>query len=240
MEEVKSFWHLIQIPICHLLNTGNFSFIVLGYQYRPCQKSTEMNQSSIFEIIVLVNNDVLSEAVAVISLLFCLLFIVAFCPKFIPSILQRIWIGLFFFLLLSLSAMATSFNVTANLVPVEQSGSFPLNNTSDKLWPYYVFIVPKFLSGLGLMFNRTGQLEFILTQVPHSMQSLFIGALHVQFIFLDVSNAVGTATSVGRYWQFYVVLSCLQLIIIVTFTIIKHRYKYRQCNNDSDIHIREH
>ena len=121
---------------------------------------------------------------------------------------------------------------------MEQSGSSSFN-TCDKLWPYYVFIVPGILSGLGLLFNLTAQLEFILAQAPHSMQSIFVGALYMEYVFPYLCNAVGTNTSAGRYWHFYVVLSCLQLIITVVFTIIKRRYKYRRCNNDSDIHIRE-
>ena len=235
VEEVKSFWHLIQIPICHFLNTGYFSYVVLAYQYTQCQNSTEM---SFPEIILLVNNKVLALAVAAIGLLFCLLIVVSFCPKLIPSILQRIWIGLFFLLLSSLSVMVISFNVTDNLPPVEQSGSSSFN-TCDKLWPYYVFIVPEFLTGLGLLFNLTAQLEFILAQAPHSMQSIFIGALYMQYFFPFLYITIGITTLAGRYWYFYVVLSCLQLIIIVVFTIIKRRYKYRQCNNDSDINIRE-
>ena len=146
--------------------------------------------------------------------------------------------GLFFLLLSSLSVIAISFNVTGNLPPEEQSGSSSFN-TCDKLWPYYVFIVPEFLSGLGLLFNLTAQLEFILAQAPHSMQSIFVGALYMEYIFPFLYTTIGTTTLAGRYWHFYVVLCCLQLIIIVVFTIIKRRYKYRRCNNDSDILIRE-
>ena len=105
VEEVKSFWHLIQIPICHFLNIRFFSSFILGYQYTLCQNSAVMNQFTFFEIIFLFNNRVLDEAIAAIGLLFCLLFVVSYCPKLIPSILQRIWIGLLFHLLSSLSLM---------------------------------------------------------------------------------------------------------------------------------------
>ena len=238
VEEVKSFWHLIQIPICHFFFTSLYPYDILAYQYTHCQNSAEMNQFSFFEIVLLVNNKVLAEAVAVIGLLSCILFTVSFCQKLIPSILQRIWIGLFFLLLSSLSVMVISFNVTGicNLLSVEQSGSS--SNTRDTFWPYYMFIVPEFLSGLGIIFNLTAQLEFILAQAPHSMQSIFIGALYMENVFPYLCNAVGTATLAGRYWYFYVVLSCIQLIITVVFMIIKRRYKYRQCNNYSDINIR--
>ena len=236
VEEVKSFWHLIQIPICHFLFTGFYPYIVLGYQYTHCRNLIDLSKEKFFDI--LINYKVLTEAVAAIGLLFCLLFIVSFCPKLIPSILQRIWIGLFFLLLSSLSVMVISFNVTDNLPPVEQSGSSSFN-TCDKLWPYYLFIVPEFLSGLGVLFNLTAQLEFILAQAPHSMQSIFVGALYMEYIFPYLYITIGITTSAGRSWYFYVVLSCIQLIITVVFTIIKRRYKYRQCNNDSDINIRE-
>ena len=239
VEEVKSFWHLIQIPICHFFNTGYYSSVALGYQYVSCLKINGI-KLKITDSLLLSNSTTLGDTVVVIGIPISQILILALCPKCIPSILHRIWIGLLFLLLSSISIAVLSFNITNNLPSLtdEAVGNVSTTTVCDHLWSQYTFIIPGLLTGLGLLFNLTSQLEFVLAQVPYNMQSIFIGATYSQYFFPYLNNTIGIVTPAGRHWQYYMALSCLELAIFVAFTIIKRRYRYRQCNNDSDINIR--
>lgn len=231
VEEVKSFWYLLLIPICHFLNSGISPSIVLGYSYTNCLKHNSTNLTQL-QILIGCSKSI-EESVAAIGLLLSQLIIVPFLSKWILGILQRMWIGLFLLVLSSASCMAISFNIINNSNDKLSTGN------SNKLWPaYYLLLIPKVLGGLGFSLNLTSQFEFIFAQVPHNMQSIFVGALYTQYFTPFTTFAIGVSTSAGRHWEYYTIISCLQIFIFVTFSIIKHQYKYRQCNDISDVNIR--
>ncbi len=236
VEDVKTFWHMVLIPISHVFCTGYFSCVVLGYKYEQCLLKHK-SKLDITESILLSNSTMIGEAVAVIGIPILQLIFAAFYPKYIPKILQRMWLGMLFLVLSSISVAVLSFNVTTT-VRQELTNTTSKTINCDQIWSHYAFVVPEFLTGLGLLLNLTARLEFIVAQAPHNMQSIFIGALYSQYFFPYLINIIGVVTPAGLYWEFYVALSCLQVISFVAFTIIKWKYKYRQCNNSSDVNYR--
>ena len=240
VEEVKSFWHMIKIPISHIFNTAFFSSVVLGHEYFQCLQIDKM-VDSLPDKLMLNYTTGLGEATAVIVVVVFQLVFVPFFPKFIPNILQRMWIGLLFLLLSSLSIMIISFNYAKFLPPIRNDSSYynsTITDCSDKLWPPYMFIIPEMLVGIGLSINLVSQMEFLYAQVPHSMQSIFVGMINAQIIFPYMVTVIGKSTWVGKHWGFYTAISCIQIIVLASFTVMKRKYKYRLCNDPSDINIR--
>ena len=236
VEDVKTFWHMVLIPISHFFCTGYFSCVVLGYKYEQCllEHKTKLDFT---ESILLSNSTMIGEVVATVGIPILQLIFAAFRPNCIPKILQRMWLGMLFLVLSSISVAVLSFNVTTT-VTQELTNTTSQTIDCDQVWSHYAFVVPEFLTGLGLLLSLTARIEFILAQAPHNMQSIFIGALYTQYAFPYLINIIGIVTAAGLYWEFYVVLSCLQVISFVAFTIIKWKYKYRQCNNSSDVNYR--
>ena len=237
VEDVKSFWYLVLIPLCHYLNTFYSSSIVLGNYYSKCIIAEKVSKQSVAVNIVVNFSSAVSKVIAMIGLLIIQLLIVPFLSRYIPNLLRRMWIGLFFFFISSVSVTVISVNVAKNLPNT--------NHTNDahqlcynNIWPYYVLIVPEVLAGIGILISLASQVEFIFAQAPCTMQGILIGALYGQYAFPYLNSLIGIFAGVGKYWQYYASLTCLHIAILIAFTIIIKRYKYRRCNEKSDINVR--
>ena len=237
VEDVKSFWYLLLIPLCHYLNTFYSESIVLGKYFSKCITAEKVSKQSVAVNIVVNFSSANSKVIAMIGLLIIQLLIVPFFSRYIPNLLRRMWIGLFFFLLSSVSVTVISVNVAKSL-----SNTNHTNDTHqlccNNIWPYYVFIVPEVLTGIGILISLASQLEFIFAQAPCTMQGILIGALYGQYAFPYLNSLIGIFAGVGKYWQYYASLTCLHIAILIAFTIIIRRYKYRRCNEKSDINVR--
>ena len=237
VEDVKSFWYLLLIPLCHYLNTFYSSTLVLGNYYSKCIIDEKVSKQGTAVNIVVNFSSAVSKVIAMIGLLIIQLLIVPFFSRYIPNLLRRMWIGLFFFILSSVSVTVISVNVAKSL-----SNTNHTNDThqlcSNNIWPYYVFIVPEVLTGIGMLISLASQVEFIFAQAPCTMQGILIGAMYGQYAFPYLNNSIGRFTEAGKYWQYYASLTCLHIAILIAFTIIIRRYKYRQCNEKSDINVR--
>ena len=237
VEDVKSFWYLVLIPLCHYLNTFYSSSIVLGNYYSKCIIDEKVSKQSVAVNIVVNFSSAVSNVIAMIGLLIIQLLIVPFFSRYIPNLLRRMWIGLFFFILSSVSVTVISVNIAKSLPNT--------NHTNDahqlccnNIWPYYVLIVPEVLTGIEILISLASQVEFIFAQAPCTMQGLLIGAMYCQYAFPYLNSSIGSFTALGKYWQYYTSLTCLHIAILIAFTIIIRRYKYRQCNEESDINVR--
>ena len=237
VEDVKSFWYLVLIPLCLYLNTFYLSSIVLGNYYSKCIIDEKVNKRGMAVNIVVNFSSAVSKVVAMIGLLIIQLLIVPFLSRYIPNHLRRMWIGLFFFFLSSVSVTVISVNVVKSLPNT--------NHTDDahqlccnNIWPYYVLIVPEVLTGIGVLISLVSQVEFIFAQAPCTMKGILIGAMYGQYAFPYLNSFIGIFAGVGKYWQYYASLTCLHIAILIAFTIIIRRYKYRQCNEKSDINVR--
>ena len=107
----------------------------------------------------------------------------------------------------------------------------------DNIWPYYVLIIPEVLTGIGILISLVSQVEFIFAQAPCTMQGILIRAMYGQYAFPYLSSLIGIFAAVRKYWQYYASLTCLHIAILIAFTIIIRRYKYRQCNEKSGINV---
>ena len=237
VEDVKSFWYLLLIPLCHYLNTFYSSSIVLGYYYSKCIIDEKVSKQGMAVNIVVNFSSAVTKVIAMIGLLIIQLLIMPFFSRYIPNLLRRMWIGLFFFLLSSVSVTVISVNIAKSL-PNTNHTNDAYQLCCNNIWPYYVFIVPEILTGIGILISLASQLEFIFAQAPFTMQGILIGAMYCQYAFPYLSSLIGIFVAVGKYWQYYASLTCLHIAILIAFTIIIRRYKYRQCNEKSDINVR--
>ena len=237
VEDVKSFWYLVLIPLCHYLNTFYSSPIILGYYYSKCIIDEKLSKQGMAVNILVNFSSAVSKVIAMIGLLIIQLLIVPFFSRYIPNLLRRMWIGLFFFFLSSVSVTVISVNIAKSLPNTNHT-----NDThqlcSNNIWPYYVLIVPEVLTGIGMLISLASQVEFIFAQAPCTMQGILLGAMYCQYAFPYLNNSIGIFTAVGKYWQYYASLTCLHIAILIAFTIIIRLYKYRQCNEKSDINVR--
>ena len=244
VEDVKSFWYLLTIPLCHIFNSAVFMSGPLAQLYSKCLAAGEV--TSIFATIFLQYNTAVIEAVAVISIIILQLVIVPCCPKRIPNLLKRIWLGLFFVLISAIATTIFSYNVITNL---ENDGrtandealleNNSTNSCTGKVWSHYLVIIPEITSGIGLFLSITSQLEFILAQGPHSMQGVLIGITYIQYIVPFMISYIANITQAGETIIFYFLVLSLQVFSLISYSIVAYCYKYRQLNEQSDINVRK-
>ena len=146
------------------------------------------------------------------------------------------WIGFFLFLLSAVSIAIISFNVTKNLEQAKYANA--IHTCEENVWTPYMIVIPEVLSGIGLFFSITGQIEFMLAQAPQSMQGILIGIMFVEFVFPYITNYIGIVTTAGTRWSYYVSIAGVQMISLILYSITAYKYKYRQTNELSDINAR--
>ena len=237
VEEVKSFWYLVLIPLCQYLNPFYSSSIVLGHYYSKCIIDEKVSKQGMAVNIVVNFSSAVTKVIAMIGLLIIQLLIVPFFSRYIPNLLKRMWIGLFFLFLSSVSVTVISVNIAKSL-PYTNHTNDAHQLCSNNIWPYYVLIIPEVLAGIGILISLASQVEFIFAQAPCTMQGILLGAMYCQYAFPYLNSSIGSFTALGKYWQYYASLTCLHIAILIAFTIIIRRYKYRQCNEKSDINVR--
>ena len=236
VEDVKSFWYLVALPVFQCLNTSFYSSVPLGKQY--ASYLGKQNKLSLFTNIVTNHCTLLPNTVAIVGFMILYLILVPHFQKYIPTLLKRIWIGFFFLLLSEISVTIISINVTKTLPVLMNQSTNQTSFSCDKLWSYYVLTIPEALAGIGLLLTLTSQTEFLFAQAPQTMQGILIGMLCGQYVFPYLNNIVGTYTVAGKHWQYYASLVGLQMAILLALTVLVYRYKYRKRNEPSDINVR--
>ena len=175
--------------------------------------------------------------------------IIPFFPRYILSMLKRLWIGLFTLLteLVITSIISYMINrdirnaLTSNITDICLSftnGSL-LNQLEsyDLTLPFYIMAVPQVFIGISRFLVQFTIFEFILAQGPRAMQGLLVG---VWFMQLSIYCAQLTLSNsyLSCYWQYHVVTTGVVLISVVVYTIATYKYKYRQRNELSDVNER--
>lgn len=176
------------------------------------------------------------------------LVVVPFCSCCIPGMLKRIWIGLILVLLQSAIVLFISVymfsNSNCHLITGACGGvkNFSVNctlvdNNSTLSVTIPVIITAQAVSGLSNMLIFVTIFEFILAQGPRTMQGLLIGISLMRFFltFLDMGLS---KSSIGSYWQYYSAKTCLIFMSVITYSVAAYKYKYRQCNELSDVNER--
>ena len=150
---------------------------------------------TLLETFVLHFTSTITETVAAVSLILFQLAIIPCCSKYIPSLLRRMWIGFFLFLLSAVSIAIISFNVTKNLKQAKYTNA--IHTCEENIWTPYMIAIQEVLSGIGFFFSITGQIEFMSAQAPQSMQGILIGITFVEFFFPYFTNYIGIVTTAG-------------------------------------------
>ena len=241
VEDVKSFWNIIVV----LLSMTGYTLSGtegVGQQYINVLKR-DNTTLTLMENIVLQYSETILFSIVVIGVCILQMVIVPFFPRYIPSMLKRMWIGLVFVLLsvISLTVISGALNKTlqgmTNTTVCGEHGSNWTLSTESNLWPYYVLVVPQFLNGIGVLFNFVAILEFIIAQGPRHMQGLLIGVWYAQITLGNIQEELATSR-IGCYWEYHALISGIVFISLIIYSIVAYRYKYRQRNEISDINVR--
>ena len=249
VEDVRTFLYIIGIFV------GVFGYALpdttkanLSMQYKQFLQENEAYTFS--EIMILDYPLTIPYSVVSIAVLIHQFVIIPFFPRYILSMLKRLWIGLFILLTELVITSIISYminrdirnaltsNITENICLSFTNGSL-LNqlDSYDLTLPFYIMAVPQVFIGISTFLVQFTIFEFILAQGPRSMQGLLVGVWFMQLsIFcaqLTLSN-----TYLSCYWQYYVVTASFVFISVVVYTIAAYKYKYRQRNELSDINER--
>ena len=226
VEDVKSFCFIISIIF------GSFGFSIQESIYNLYNVTIPVplnsSDSDLFiDGVVLNLPALLPYFVVTVVIPIHQLLIVPYFSHCIPGILIRIWIGLV--LVLIQLVIFTGIN----------SKCATSTDCSDNLFRYGL-VVLQVLAGMSNMLVFIGILEFILAQAPRTMQGILIGLWLMQYYYFHYMDVL-TSYYISRHskgYIYYFVKTALVLISIIIYTIAAYKYKYRQCNELSDVNER--
>ena len=148
--------------------------------------------------------------------------------KYIPSMLKRIRLGIFFAL----------FTTVYYVVIFAFKEHFHLDTTS-----YKAMLMPEILFGISYALVLPTSLEFIIAQSPHETRGLMVGLWYATYGLGRVIDIVGTypfnckGDIVCQDIYYYVMKSAVIFIILILFVILAKRYKLRVRKNEINIHL---
>ena len=174
--------------------------------------------------------------------------IVPFFSHCIPSMLKRMWIGLMSLLVESIMTALISYFMTRDIrnalsindlcLTITNNITFINELQPDELTlPFYIMAVPQFFVGVSILLVHFTTFEFILAQGPRTMQGLLIGIWFMHNSIYCVHLTL-TSSQYGCYWEYYAVKTSVVFISVIVYTIAAYKYKYRQCNELSDVNER--
>ena len=148
--------------------------------------------------------------------------------RYIPSMLKRIGLGMFFSL----------FTLLYYIIMIACKEHFPLDTNS-----YKAIVIPHILFGLSLALIIPTSLEFTIAQSPLEMSGLMFGLWFAAYALgyaIDISgrysfNCVSGVICLNVYY--YLFKSVVFLIIMIFFLILAKHYKFRVRENEVNIHL---
>ena len=237
VEDVKTGIRIIPIFICVIGCTIAWE-VFEGPQIALASQHTSQHKWCI------VDNGSIQYVVCAFLILVCQLVIYPCFYKYIPSMLKRIGLGLFFALLTSLSHVVIVLLQNTDTSSDCKVGSSMFFNSSH-LTPiqYYLAYIPHVLYGITYFFIFVTSLEFTIAQSPRQMRGLMIGLwfgitgigyiistnFHLPFQYLN------SASLDCRFYYFVAKTVCI-LVIFISFLLITKQYKLRVRNNIVPVH----
>ena len=155
----------------------------------------------------------------------------AFFHKYIPSMLKRISVGLFFALVTMLcSVLIFTF--------------FPNQNSSLNSSSYYnnLLVIPQILFGITFAIIFPTALEFTIAQSPVQMRGMMVGIWFAcigigYFININAKYPFGCHNEyICTSSYYYLTKGIIVLFILIVFVILGKRYKFRVRGNEVNIH----
>ena len=246
VEDVRSFLYILSI----VLGTFGYGFLdtrsKLSEQYLILMQIKSPN--SFIENLLLTYPLTVPYLFIIFAVPFYQFIIVPFFSHYIPSMLKRIWIGLVALLVESVMTSLISYFMTRDIRNALIMNDMCLTNInnitfenglqSDMLtFPYYIMVIPQFLSGISIFFVQFTSIEFILAQGPRIMQGLLIS---IWFMLVSIYCLTLTLSGswLGCHWEYYAVKSSVVLMSVIVYSIAAYKYKYRQRNELSDVNER--
>ena len=239
VENVKTFLRILLILMCHLLipifcaNTLAEWFMI----------SRNVENSNFLQTLLLKFPSSIGGFVAAACMVIFQYVVIPFFPRLVLGILKRLILGICFHLLAAVLATVIRFNMSTDIIgsSVNYSQIITDNSTNaheDDSWPYYLITIPSLLVALGLFLNITSQLEFIFAQAPYNMKGILIGLLQLEVGVPMFMDFVGVFTQAADHWEYFLVISILVLISLITCSFAVYFYRYRLGNEPSDINVR--
>ena len=202
VESVKSFGGILAVLLSSILFCQNF-LIEEDYTTQNVFSNDTLRGYVLYSIN--------TNTVLVVMIPFLQLIIMPCFPWLVPSLLKRMWFGLFLTVLCFV--IATIF--------------LKLVSTVDFNYLVFVFNI---ISNVGSALTCFSSLEFIFAQAPCDMQGHLIGIWSIQFSsFLYLFD--------NKVFAFYCVTTGLLILSLVAYSVAVYYYKYRVRNELSDINI---
>ena len=192
---------------------------------------------------LLLQGDIFSRVVIVILLPLYLCTLHSCLYRYIPSMMRRIGIGIFF-LVASLISMLVLDTIAHYHHRSSHDCMFNLHLIPDSVFEdITLIIIPRFFSALSNMFFYIALYEFICAQSPHSMKGFLIGLSFAikglfqtiaAFMVFPFSYVTSSFPSCGMYY--YIMNISVGILALLIYVIVARGYKYRKRDDICNIY----
>ena len=194
------------------------------------------------EMSILLKGNILTLVLIVIFLPLYFFTLLSSLNRYIPSMIRRIGIGIFFLLASLISTFAldtiaqTHAKNSTNCMFTGYIGAYVFEDI-------YLLAIPRSLNALSNMFIYIALYEFICAQSPNSMKGFLIGLsfaikglfqMFATFIIILFSHVTSSFPSCGMYY--YIMNISVGILALIVYTYVARRYKYRKRDEICDIY----
>ena len=204
VENVKSFGRILAVLLPSILFT-HYALTVKDYTVNYIVS----NQTASFSGWLLYSTNKNTFIIPILQLV-----VMPFFPWLVPSMLKRIWFGLFVNMLCC--SVVTIFSFLVNTA-----------NVLDTLLVCFGYVGD--VSSAIVIFSS---LEFIFAQAPCDLQGILIGIWFIQFC-----GTLFSLVTTNKGLIFYCVTTGLLIMSLVAYSVAVYYYKYRVRNELSDINV---
>lgn len=237
VEDVKSFWRIL------LLLSSLFGFLVLDntgvfvLQYGNASFAKHVTALESIPQCFIANYEV-TFFVVVIGVPMHKLVVAPYLYRYLPNMIKRIGLGLFFVCVSLAVEVTISFFLNDAFLELgfidecskEQNTSDlqNVNFTNSNLEIYYsLILIPQAINGLCLLLVFLTAIEFILAQAPRSMQGLLIGFWYSFQSINALASTIFSTSSAGCKYPYYLVRLVIAVLSFFVFLYASVWYKGR-------------
>ena len=242
VEDVKAFYGIIKVlfssSIVFLLNFAADSNIFL-FARHIAFFDTESHISQF--VLIMIASGLLPPLLVVICIPLYLCLLRPFISQYVPGMLKRMGLGMFFVLL---SLMASfSMDLAVHLEDEHNNTCmFHANFYDHSLYLAHqnpaLLLIQFTLSALSNMLIYTAVFEFICSQSPHSMKGMLIGLLYairglyqlfatILVLPFVVVEPFTTVHHISCGFWYYLINIVIGVVALLVYTCVAKRYRYR-------------
>ena len=223
VEDVKTVFHMLPLFI------GTIGLACTDEVYWNVMSGPVADNSSISTC--LISSNFWNFLTSTVKIFLDIFLVQAFFHKYIPSMLKRISVGLFFALVTMLSCVLI-FTFCSNQ-------NISMNSSS-----YYnnLLVIPQILFGITFAIIFPTALEFTIAQSPVQMRGMMVGmwfaCIGIGYIInINAKYPFGCHNEyICTSSYYYLTKSVIVLFILIVFVILAKRYKFRVRGNEVNIH----